>query len=133
MPSPEARAKVGGKAKGGINGRKSHKPSISDLDVQALKSFYDTPSPTSPVDVDVQFTFDAFVERVRSLIADDKALVQRLVRVAQGNVSLKSNAERATKLAQDTTRALETYQKQVRTLEERNALLAARHTQMCVR
>ncbi|KAF8339092.1 uncharacterized protein EI90DRAFT_3118179 [Cantharellus anzutake] len=126
LPSLEARAKVGVKAKSSINGSKSHKASISDLDVHALKSLYDA----TPSEAAVNFSLDAFVKHVRALIADDKALVQRLVRFAQGHELLKSNAERATKLAQDSTHALETYQKQVKTLEERNASLVVRHAQM---
>ena len=132
LPSSTARAEIGAKSRGGINTLKKHKASISDLDVQALKSLYDRPGPASPTEIAAEFTIDAFVERVRSLITDDKALVQRLIRFAQGHELLKSNAERAMKLAQDSTQALETYQKQVKTLEERNKLLVVRHTQMCV-
>ena len=59
--------------------------------------------------------------RVQALIADDRALMERLIRFAQAHDLLKKNAERAQKLAQDSNAALETYQRQVRTLEEQLA------------
>ncbi|KAH9017477.1 hypothetical protein EDB83DRAFT_2437662 [Lactarius deliciosus] len=58
---------------------------------------------------------------VRALIADDRVLMERLIRFAQAHDLLKKNAERAQKLAQDSNAALETCQRQVRTLEERLA------------
>jgi hypothetical protein len=54
------------------------------------------------------------------LINDDRALIERLLRFAQAHDMLKKNADRAQKLAREGTLALETYQKQVRVLEERN-------------
>jgi hypothetical protein len=69
------------------------------------------------------FTIEGFVSRVQSLIADDRALIERLVRFAQAHDLLKKNAERAQKLAMDSSGALETYQKQVKMLEDRNAEL----------
>lgn len=60
---------------------------------------------------------------MQSLIADDKALIERLVRFAQAHDLLKKNAERAQKLAQESSVALETYQKQVKVLEDRNQTL----------
>ena len=69
------------------------------------------------------FSVEAFAERVRALIADDRLLIERLIRFAQAHDLLKKNAERAQKLAQDSNAALETYQKQVKTLEERNISL----------
>ncbi|KAF8267438.1 Up-regulated during septation-domain-containing protein, partial [Lactarius quietus] len=115
--------------------------SISDMDVRALKSLYTpgsgssgnanangtgtvprrtpnsgtgTPgSPHSPVGEGAgTFSVEAFALRVQSLIADDRALMERLIRFAQAHDLLKKNAERAQKLAQDT---------QVRTLEEQLA------------
>jgi hypothetical protein len=47
--------------------------------------------------------------------------MERLIRFTQAHDLLKKNAERAQKLAQESNAALETYQKQVRTLEERLA------------
>ena len=47
--------------------------------------------------------------------------MERLIRFAQAHDLLKKNAERAQKLAQDSNAALETYQRQVRTLEEQLA------------
>ncbi|KAH9009841.1 Up-regulated during septation-domain-containing protein [Lactarius deliciosus] len=159
LPSPEARAsRLSGATRPfrAGNGRSSPSlragtpgspgPSISDLDVRALKSLYTpgtntngssngasaappnsgpgTPgSPRSPV---VEggglgpgtFSVEAFALRVQALIADDRALMERLIRFAQAHDLLKKNAERAQKLAQDSNAALETYQRQVRTLEE---------------
>jgi hypothetical protein len=57
---------------------------------------------------------------VQALIADDRALIERLIRFAQAHDLLKKNAERAQKLAQESNGALETYSKQVKTLEDRN-------------
>jgi hypothetical protein len=57
---------------------------------------------------------------------DDKALIERLVRFAQAHDLLKKNAERAQKLAQEGNSAMETYQKQVKILEERNMGMNAR-------
>ena len=64
------------------------------------------------------FSVEAFAQRVQALISDDRALMERLIRFAQAHDLLKKNAERAQKLAQESNGALETYQKQVRTLEE---------------
>jgi methyl-accepting chemotaxis protein len=116
-------------------------PSISDLDVRTLKTLY-TPggsgsgpgvgadrsaspaSPTTSTDgggggagLGV-FSVEAFAQRVQALISDDRALMERLIRFAQAHDLLKKNAERAQKLAQESNAALETYQRQVRTLEE---------------
>jgi hypothetical protein len=76
------------------------------------------------------FSLDAFAARVQALIADDRALIERLLRFAQAHDLLKKNAERAQKLAQETNIALETYQKQVRTLEDRNMSLASKHIEL---
>ena len=110
--------------------------SISDMDVRALKSLY-TPgggyapsgagvngggsgssSPTRDSMGPGMFSVEAFAQRVQALISDDRALMERLIRFAQAHDLLKKNAERAQKLAQESNAALETYQKQVRTLEE---------------
>jgi hypothetical protein len=76
------------------------------------------------------FSLDAFAARVQALIADDRALIERLLRFAQAHDLLKKNAERAQKLAQESNIALETYQKQVRTLEDRNTSLASKHVEL---
>jgi len=73
---------------------------------------------------------EAFVSRVQSLIADDRALIERLIRFAQAHDLLKKNAERAQKLAMDSSAALETYQKQVKTLEDRDAAVSDRNTEL---
>jgi len=133
LPSAEARAKVGIKSNPNPKSPKSARPvpprtsSLSDMDVRALKSLYDTPTPSYPATSVVEdFTVDAFIERVQALLSDDKALVERLIRFAQSHDLLKSNAERAQRLAQESSVGLETYQKQVRTLEERNSVLNTR-------
>jgi len=64
------------------------------------------------------FSVEAFALRVQALVSDDRALMERLIRFAQAHDLLKKNAERAQKLAQESNAALETYQRQVRTLEE---------------
>jgi chromosome segregation ATPase len=100
------------------------------LDVRSLKTLYDfrTTSSSNPYD----FTIENFAARVQALIADDRSLIERLLRFAQAHDLLKKNAERAQKLAQESNTALETYQKQVRTLEERNMTLAAKQAEMYV-
>ncbi|KAF9481884.1 hypothetical protein BDN70DRAFT_930562 [Pholiota conissans] len=155
LPSPEARA-----AKFGANSTRSFRTgsptptspststangsvasSLSDLDVRSLKTLYKdgangTPMPMSPRTVaggngnSAPFSVEAFAARVQALVADDRALIERLMRFAQAHDLLKKNAERAQKLAQDGTHALETYQKQVRALEERNAGLASKNSAM---
>ncbi|KAJ6515405.1 Up-regulated during septation-domain-containing protein [Mycena sanguinolenta] len=139
LPSPEARAAKFGQQRfragsGAVSPTMgptspSNPASLSDLDVRSLKSLYDPRTPSSPSpnsSSTTPFSVEAFVTRVQALIADDRALIERLVRFAQAHDLLKKNAERAQKLAQDGSGALETYQKQVRTLEERNMELAAR-------
>ncbi|KAK7470289.1 hypothetical protein VKT23_001721 [Stygiomarasmius scandens] len=103
--------------------------SLSELDVRSLKILYENrPShPGSPSTPNPgMFTIESFVARIQALIADDKALIERLVRFAQAHDLLKKNAERAQKLAQESQTALETYQKQVRMLEERNMTLSTK-------
>ncbi|KAK7062161.1 Up-regulated during septation-domain-containing protein [Favolaschia claudopus] len=135
LPSPEARAAKFGQQRfragsGSVSPAAPPSPnptSLSDLDVRSLKSLYDPRTPSSPTPGgNGAFSVDAFVSRVQALITDDRALIERLVRFAQAHDLLKKNAERAQKLAQDGSAALETYQKQVRTLEERNMDLAGR-------
>jgi hypothetical protein len=75
-----------------------------------------------------QFSIEAFAQRVQALINDDRALIERLIRFAQAHDLLKKNAERAQKLAQDGNSALETYQRQVKVLEERNSSLSAQYS-----
>ncbi|KAI0047335.1 hypothetical protein FA95DRAFT_1559169 [Auriscalpium vulgare] len=99
-------------------------PSISNMDVRTLKELYNPAQPDSPNPAGEKglgtFSVEAFAARVAALIADDRALIERLIRFAQAHDLLKKNAERAQKLAQDSSAALETYQKQVRMLEERS-------------
>lgn len=147
LPSPEARAakfvstnrpfRTGSPVSGSSTSSPSTVSSLSDLDVRSLKSLYDTrqngpASPLSPKSgtngLPAPFTIEAFAARVQALVNDDKALIERLLRFAQAHDLLKKNAERAQKLAQDGTHALEAYQKQTRILEERNMSMAARQS-----
>jgi chromosome segregation ATPase len=111
--------------------------SLSDLDVRSLKALYDSRRPTgvpgSPMSgASIQFTLEGFIGRVHALIQDDRALIERLIRFAQAHDLLKKNAERAQKLAQDGNLALETYQKQVKLLEERNSNMVIKNGALCV-
>ncbi|KAJ7498464.1 Up-regulated during septation-domain-containing protein [Mycena latifolia] len=133
LPSPEVRAakfgqqrfRAGSGASSPTQPLSPNPTSLSDLDVRSLKALYDPRTPSSPAPGgNGAFSIDAFIARVQALIADDRALIERLVRFAQAHDLLKKNAERAQKLAQEGSGALETYQKQVRTLEERNMELA---------
>ncbi|KAF8969381.1 hypothetical protein BDZ97DRAFT_1795338, partial [Flammula alnicola] len=149
LPSPEARAakfgsntnrsfRTGSPTPGSsTSGSGSAVTSLSDLDVRSLKSLYgggagggSTTTPISPKPGNGAFSLEAFAARVQALVNDDRALIERLVRFAQAHDLLKKNAERAQKLAQDGNHALETYQKQVRMLEERNMTMAARQNAM---
>jgi len=152
LPSPEARAAKFSHSRqfrtagipgspssshshlGSPGGPKSTITSLSDLDVRSLKSLYESSRGSglggqqlSPVGGS-NFSIEGFASRVQALIQDDRALIERLLRFAQAHDLLKKNAERAQKLAQEGNTALETYQKQVRTLEERNANMAGRVT-----
>ncbi|KAJ3509818.1 hypothetical protein NLJ89_g5018 [Agrocybe chaxingu] len=150
LPSPEARAAKFGSASsrnfrtgsptpstpGGANPN-GVASSLSDLDVRSLKSLYDTrqngqTTPSSPRPGNGPFSIEAFAQRVQALINDDKALIERLIRFAQAHDLLKKNAERAQKLAQEGNTAMETYQKQVRMLEERNMSMGAKQAAMYV-
>lgn len=117
------------------------------MDVRSLKTLYSPQTPTTKAR-DSQpngagtngngasavgtFTAEAFAARVQALMSDDRALIERLIRFAQAHDLLKKNAERAQKLAQESNGALETYSKQVKTLEDRNTSLAQRQAGMCV-
>lgn len=132
LPSPEARAaKLGGPrahtARSGSGGPFSPTGSLSDMDVRSLKTMYNPQThPTTPNSA--VFSVEAFAARVQALIADDRSLIERLLRFAQAHDLLKKNAERAQKLAIDSNNALETYQKQVRTLDERHVDMTERHS-----
>lgn len=102
--------------------------SLSELDVRALKALYDprlgSNSPLfSSFSSAADFSIDGFEQRVRALLADDRAIIERLIRFGQAHDLLKSNAERAQKLAEESTGGLKTYQKQVKSLEDRNLTL----------
>ncbi|OJT12561.1 hypothetical protein TRAPUB_10885 [Trametes pubescens] len=129
LPSPEARVSKLGKGGKLMSSPTTASPvltrtgaSLSEMDVRSLKTLYDANSfPLSArPGASETFTVEAFANRVQALIADDRALIERLIRFAQAHDLLKKNAERAQKLAQESSTALETYQKQVKILEERN-------------
>jgi hypothetical protein len=133
LPSPETRAaKFSARSNLRANsptGPGSPKPvtSLAELDVRSLKALYDNNKFAHPPSPNLApFSIEGFAARVQALITDDKALIERLIRFAQAHDLLKQNAERAQKLAQEANVALETYQKQVRTLEERNTSLSAK-------
>ncbi|KAF8622113.1 hypothetical protein AX15_007248 [Amanita polypyramis BW_CC] len=132
LPSPEARAaKFGGSQRpfrtGSPGGVIPTSKSIAELDVRSLKALYDSSRAGLPeVGAGGAFSFEALATRVQALIADDRSLIERLLRFAQAHDLLRKNAERAQKLAVDGTNSLETYQKQVKTLEERNSTLTTR-------
>ncbi|KAI9000693.1 Up-regulated during septation-domain-containing protein [Trametes punicea] len=134
LPSPEARATKLGKGKPmpspttGSPVMTRSGASLSEMDVRSLKTLYDPngfPLSARP-NTSETFTVEAFAARVQALIADDRALIERLIRFAQAHDLLKKNAERAQKLAQESNAALETYQKQVKMLEERNIAMIAK-------
>jgi hypothetical protein len=114
---------------GGVHS-KSGLPSLSDMDVRALKELYDAKSLQSAVGG--SFSLEAFVARVQALVIDDRALIERLIRSAQAHDLLKKNAERARKLAEDSGSALETYQKHVATLDDQNLTLQKKQAALCV-
>ena len=123
---------------GSPGGPKATITSLSELDVRSLKSLYESSRASGSGGQQVSpaggsnFSIEGFASRVQALIQDDRALIERLLRFAQAHDLLKKNAERAQKLAQEGNTALETYQKQVRTLEERNANMAGRVTALWV-
>ena len=143
LPSPEARAQKLGRKKSTTNlsspttsspSANKGGASLSEMDVRSLKTLYDPnafPLSARPSGPD-NFTVEGFATRVQALIADDRALIERLIRFAQAHDLLKKNAERAQKLAQESNSALETYQKQVKLLEERNVALVAKQTTLYV-
>jgi len=99
------------------------------MDVRGLKSLYDVRSQSvtpSAEQSTFPFTVEAFVARVEALVVDDRALIERLIRLAQAHDLLKENASRAQKLVQGSSAALETYQRQVTTLESQNISLASK-------
>ncbi|EGO02115.1 hypothetical protein SERLA73DRAFT_48805 [Serpula lacrymans var. lacrymans S7.3] len=133
LPAPDVRAtRLGSQrhfrtasSNSNPGGSKPVLPSLSDMDVRSLKTLYDSRAKSNvPTGAGGNFTMDAFIARVRALVADDRALIERLIRFAQAHDLLKKNAERAQKLAQDSNSALETYQKQVTSLEDQNGALS---------
>jgi hypothetical protein len=138
LPSPEARAAKfanqrqfrTGTVPASPSSPKPNITSLSELDVRSLKTLYDNRPTHPPSPNTATFSLEGFASRVQALIADDRALIERLLRFAQAHDLLKKNAERAQKLAQEGNAALETYQKQVRSLEDRNSSLQAKQTEL---
>jgi predicted nuclease with TOPRIM domain len=107
------------------------KPSLSEMDVRGLKTLYDAGKPDA-LQGSAMFVIDKFVSRVQALITDNHALIERLIQFTQAHDLLKKNVERAHKLASDSNAALETYQKQVKVLEERDISLSTKHAALFV-
>ena len=125
LPSPEFRASKFGHRKGPSSSTMgSPNMSLSELDVRLLRTLYDGRQVHQIDNSPVHFSVEAFAARVQALIADDRALIERLVRFAQAHELLRQNADRAQKIAQESSIALETYQKQVNALEDRNMTLS---------
>ncbi|KAF8709381.1 2OG-Fe(II) oxygenase superfamily, partial [Rhizoctonia solani] len=103
-------------------------PLISDADIKSLRQLYDPNGPFLSPPPPGKFSIDAFNAKVRALVADDRAIIERLIKFATTHELLKTNAEKAQKLAQESTISLKTYQDQVQTLEERNNTMASRQT-----
>ncbi|OCH95907.1 hypothetical protein OBBRIDRAFT_444192 [Obba rivulosa] len=134
LPSAEARAsKLGsrsfrsGTPSSPIASSRGGGSSLSEMDVRSLKALYD-PKNIVLAGSEQPFSIEAFAARVQSLVTDDRALIERLIRFAQAHDLLKKNAERAQKLALESNAALETYQKQVKTLEDRNMAMITKQT-----
>lgn len=99
--------------------------SLAELDVRSLKTLYNGQTNGNQTSKQA-FSIEAFAIRVKALITDDRALIERLVRFAQAHDLLKKNAERAQRLAHESSTALETYKKQVLTLEDTNMSASSR-------
>ncbi|KAG9102684.1 hypothetical protein FRC06_001431 [Ceratobasidium sp. 370] len=136
LPSVEARAsKLTSVASGPLSPspimspRTRHAPGpplISDADIRSLRTLYDPNGPFLSPTPPGKFSIEAFATKVRGLIADDRAIIERLLKFASTHELLKTNAEKAQKLAQESTVSLKTYQDQVQMLEDRNNTLASR-------
>ncbi len=101
--------------------------SLSDLDVRSLKSLYDIRLGASSSPNPGTFTVEAFAAGYKRWWRTIGRSLNALLRFAQAHELLKKNADRAQKLAQEGSTALETYQKQVRMLEDRNMSVTARY------
>ena len=132
LPSVEARVSKMSKGNSLAPVSSGVSQSLSDLDVRALKSLYDPKAGFTSPTVTGEFSVEDFITRVQALIADDRALVERLIRFAQSHDLLRNNAERAQKLVQDSNKGLEMYQMQVKALEERNGALSNKELSLCV-
>ncbi|CUA70279.1 Myosin heavy chain, non-muscle [Rhizoctonia solani] len=105
-------------------------PLVSDADIRSLRLLYDPNGPFLSPPPPGKFSIDAFNAKVRALVADDRAIIERLIKFASTHELLKTNAEKAQKLAQESTVSLKTYQDQVQTLEERNNTMTSRQAAM---
>ncbi|KAI0278609.1 hypothetical protein BGY98DRAFT_1176465 [Russula aff. rugulosa BPL654] len=102
----------------GAPGSRDHQNSISNMDVTPGGGY--APSGAG-VNGGGHIQRISVAQRVQALISDDRVLMERLIRFAQAHDSLQSGAQRVQKLAQESNAALETYQTQVRRLEEHPA------------
>ncbi|KAG8724871.1 hypothetical protein FRC11_001970 [Ceratobasidium sp. 423] len=105
-------------------------PLVSDADIRSLRLLYDPNGPFLSPPPPGKFSIDAFNTKVRALVADDRAIIERLIKFASTHELLKTNAEKAQKLAQESTVSLKTYQDQVQTLEERNNTMTQRQASL---
>lgn len=90
-------------------------PSPSEVDFPNLVTAYATGNGTATPYLGLQ----AFSDRVRGLVEDSCVLLDRAAKYARERDTHKKNSERAQRLVQESRAGLETYQRQVRALEER--------------
>ncbi|KIR32586.1 hypothetical protein I352_05011 [Cryptococcus deuterogattii MMRL2647] len=83
-----------------------------NINIEALQELY-RPRQGEPVG-----SIAEALERIKGLVQDGKLLVDRIVRMGKEREILKTNAAKAKKLVEDSTRNLETYQQQVAILED---------------
>ncbi|ORY24377.1 Up-regulated during septation-domain-containing protein [Naematelia encephala] len=88
------------------------------LDLAALQQLY---SPASATGDEKFGGIEEMIKRIRGMVDDGRLLVDRVVRLGQERDLHKGNALKAKRLAEESTRGLETYQQQVRVLEDRLA------------
>ncbi|WVO13271.1 hypothetical protein L204_100884 [Cryptococcus depauperatus] len=100
----------------GASNRALASPS-NTVNFEALQSLY---SSHSSVDGKVGSVPEA-LERIKWMVEDGSLLIDRVVRMGKEREVLRANAAKAKKLVEDSTRNLETYQKQVTLLEDRLA------------
>ncbi|QRW01726.1 Up-regulated during septation protein [Ceratobasidium sp. AG-Ba] len=98
-------------------------PLISEADIRSLRTLYDPNGPFLSPAPPGKFNIDSFATKVRGLIADDRAIIDRLLKFASTHDLLKTNAEKAQKLAQEYCQPKDS--RQAALLEEIEQLQAA--------